>query len=75
MLQKVFWFGAVFFFGLAVFLANASADAAGSGVVLDYRFWLVVALGTLSAVLGNILQATSSLDPEDDEQHGSHATH
>lgn len=74
MLEKVFWFGSVFFFGLAVYLANASADASGS-VVLDYRFWVVVALGTLSAVLGNILQATSSLELEDDEQHPSHATH
>ncbi len=74
MVEKVFWFAAVFFFGLAVFLANASADAEGS-VVLDYRFWVVVALGTLSAVLGNILQATSSLDLEDDDQTHSHAAH
>ncbi len=72
MLEKVFWFGSVFFFGLAVYLANASAGTSGS-VVLDYRFWVVVALGTLSAVLGNILQATSSLELEDDEQTHSHA--
>ncbi len=74
MLEKVFWFGSVFFFGLAIYLANASADTSGS-VVLDYRFWVVVALGTLSAVLGNILQATSSSDPEDEEHPHGHAAH
>ena len=74
MLEKIFWFAAVFFFGLAVFVANVSAEAAGS-VVLDYRFWVVVALGTLSAVLGNILQATRSLNLEDDDETHSHAAH
>ncbi len=67
MLEKVFWFGAVFFFGVAVYLANVSSGATDSAV-LDYRFWLVVSLGTFSAVLGNVLHASRSLDLEDDEQ-------
>ncbi len=73
MLEKVFWFISVFFFGLAVYLANASSGAAQS-VTLDYPFWVAITLGTVSAAIGNVLKASNSLDAAaDDDQHHSPA--
>ena len=66
MTEKIFWFISVFFYGLAVYLANVSVNGS-QDVVLDYRFWIVVALGSLSAVLGNFFGTASLNDDEDQE--------
>ena len=74
MLEKVFWFVSVFFFGLAVYLASAISGAAGS-IALDYPFWVAIILGIVSAAIGNVLQLARSLDAADDEQHQNLASH
>ena len=65
MIIKTFWFIAIFLFGCAIYLIKFGGDPAGS-VVLDYRFWGLIALGTLSAVVGNILRASHAPEPEED---------
>ena len=74
MLEKVFWFVSVFFFGLAVYLAGTISGAAGS-LALDYPFWVAITVGIISAAIGNVLQLARSLDAVDDEQHQSLANH
>ena len=74
MVEKVFWLIAVSFFGLAVYLANASSLALES-MALGIPFWVAVTLGALSAAIGNALRATSALTSEEDEQHHSPAKH
>jgi len=69
MIVKTFWFIAVFLFGWAVYLIKFGGDPTGS-VVLDYRFWGLIALGTLSAVVGNILRASHAPELEDDLESG-----
>lgn len=59
MSAKVFWYATVFLFGLAVLLASIGGRA-GWDAVLNYRCWGLVSLGSLSAVLGNILRASAS---------------
>jgi len=68
MLAKLFWYASVFLFGLAVLLANVGGEAAGDAV-LDYRFWGLISLGTLSAVLGNILRASATWGLEHGDAH------
>ncbi len=72
MAERVFWLVSVFFFGLAVYVANASS-VAGESVTLDYQFWVAITLGILSAAIGNVLQAAGTLDAADDEQQHSPA--
>jgi len=74
MLAKLLWFASVFLFGLAVLLANLGGDAAGSAV-LDYRFWVLISLGTLSAILGNILRASATWDVDQEPGTPRHSGH
>ncbi len=64
MLIKLFWLIAVALYGSAALLA-AAEHAAG----LDYRFWILIALGTLSAVLGNILSNPAAWDQDGEKPH------
>ena len=59
MLSKLFWLIAVVSYAAAVYLASAG-EAAG----IDYRFWLLIGFGTLSAVLGNTVRI-----PDWDDEH------
>jgi hypothetical protein len=74
MLAKLFWYASVFLFGLAVLLANMGGDGTG-GAVLDYRFCGLIILGTLSAVLRNILRASATRDPGHGGTHFHHVGH
>jgi hypothetical protein len=53
MLSKLFWLMAVVSYAAAVYLAS-TGEVAG----IDFRFWLLIALGTLSAVIGNTVRIT-----------------
>ncbi|MEJ2576799.1 MAG: hypothetical protein P8106_08945 [Gammaproteobacteria bacterium] len=65
MLVKFFWVLSVVLYGAAAVLAHLGPSGG-----LDYRFWLLIGLGTLSAVLGNTLNR-----PElwEDDKRGTHA--
>ena len=74
MLAKFFWYASLSLFGLALLLANMGGNAAGSAV-LDYRFWLLVSLGMLSAIVGNILRASATWDLDDEGDTPHHSGH
>ena len=50
MLVKLFWLLAVVMYAAAAYVASSGGEGA-----IDYRFWLLIGLGTLSAVLGNTI--------------------
>ncbi len=63
MLDKLFWLLSALCYGLAIYLVAVSPWAPGHGV-LHWSFWLLAALGTASATVGNALR-----DPGWDDQH------
>lgn len=64
MLMKLFWIMAVALYGSAAIVASSPST---TGV--DYRFWILIGLGTLCAVLGNVVHNAARWDRDSQEPH------